>query len=306
MTIARIARAATPALLLALSTFAATASAAIRPAPGPLAEVKFATPALELTEGQTRDVVITRPRGEELGNGAVIVRSTPVSATQGTDFTSVADVFRIDAGQTEISVPVQALADTLKEGPETFTLMLEPRAGDVEVSEPATAVVTIRDPETADGPGGPRDDDGRGRTPDTNGLDDDGSTPGADLTAPVVSRVTVSKTAFTARRGAMIRYTLSEPAAVTVLVERAAAGRRVGRACRAVTARTRGARPCRRFVPTGTVRSDGVADANRLALRKRVGGRALRSGRHRLVVTAIDAAGNGGAARPRAFRVLVP
>jgi uncharacterized delta-60 repeat protein len=142
---------------------------------------------------------------------------------------------------------------------------------------------------------------------------DPGAGPGADRDAPVIGRVTLTPAAFAvarrgtavaAARGTTIRYTLSEAATVTLRFERAADGRRVGRACRPITSRTRKRRRCRRYVAAGSLRRAGRPGANRVAFSGRIGRRALRPGTYRLVVSAVDAAGNRATARPRGFRIV--
>jgi Ca2+-binding RTX toxin-like protein len=120
-------------------------------------------------------------------------------------------------------------------------------------------------------------------------------TPAADAIAPSLSRVDLSRAAFrAARRGAAlatrsagtaVRFTLSEPAAVTFRI------RRVGPGGRTVRLR-------------GRIVAGGDAGANRVVLRGRLRGRTLRPGRYRLVARAVDAAGNRSSARRVAFRIV--
>jgi uncharacterized delta-60 repeat protein len=148
---------------------------------------------------------------------------------------------------------------------------------------------------------------------DGPGGGDPGAGPGVDRDAPVIGPVTLTPTAFAvarratavaAARGTTIRYTLSEAATVTLEFQRAAAGRRVGRACRPITARTRKRRPCRRYVAAGTLRRPGHAGPNRVAFSGRFGRRALRRGAYRLTVSAVDKAGNRSTARTKRFRIV--
>ncbi len=93
--------------------------------------------------------------------------------------------------------------------------------------------------------------------------------PPADLTAPVISALS--------RKGRTLRFSLSEAAAVKVLITKRGKGRK--------------------FRPAGNAkRAAGVAGANGVQLRK------LRRGSYRVVVTATDAAGNSAVKR-LAFRV---
>jgi DNA-binding beta-propeller fold protein YncE len=159
-------------------------------------------------------------------------------------------------------------------------------------------------PDTPDLPGTP----GTPGTPDPNGPNG----PSADTVAPSISKVGLTNrrfrvgrraTALVARRaavGTVVRYTLSESAAVTLRIQRAVAGRRVGRSCRLAG----GGRPCRRWVTAGTLRRSGLPGPNRVRFSGRIGGRALRPGAYRLIVTATDAAGNRASGRSQAFRVV--
>ncbi len=127
-------------------------------------------------------------------------------------------------------------------------------------------------------PGGPGP--GPGQTPDTQ--------------APVISGLAVSNARFrvgaaatplAARRapvGTTFRYTLSEPAAVSVAIQR-----------------SRG----RRWVKAATLRRAGGPGANRLRFSGRIGRRKLAPGRYRAVFTATDAGGNRSSGARVSFRV---
>jgi hypothetical protein len=135
---------------------------------------------------------------------------------------------------------------------------------------------------------------------------------GADRTAPVLDRFTLTNTIFrpaaraAARRprGTRFRYRLSEAAVVRIAIERSAPGRRVGRRCRPPSRRLSGRRRCVRHVRVGVVRASGKAGVNRLSFSGRIGRRALRPGRYRARATATDLAGNVGAERRLTFRVV--
>jgi DNA-binding beta-propeller fold protein YncE len=85
--------------------------------------------------------------------------------------------------------------------------------------------------------------------------------------------------------GATLRYALSERGALSIAIERADKRGRY-RALR------------------GRVRRTTAAGAHRLTFRARLGGRALRAGRYKLVLRASDVAGNRSAARRVAFTVV--
>jgi DNA-binding beta-propeller fold protein YncE len=100
-----------------------------------------------------------------------------------------------------------------------------------------------------------------------------GPTPAPDRVAPAISRVTLTKRRL--RRTTTVRFTLSEPAAVRVAIQR---GRRVRR----------------------TVERPGAAGANRV----RIARGALRPGAYRARLVAVDAAGNRSAPVTVRFRVI--
>jgi hypothetical protein len=115
---------------------------------------------------------------------------------------------------------------------------------------------------------------------------DTGTGLGLDATVPILSRLRVSPSRL--RRHARISYRLSEPATVRFTVERA---RRRHRHVSHVALRSA-------FTMTG------VAGSNRLRFSGRLGHRALRPGRYRLVARPTDSAGNIGAPRRTSFRVV--
>jgi hypothetical protein len=169
---------------------------------------------------------------------------------------------------------------------------------------------------------------------------------GTDTTRPVVSDVKVAPRRFAVgdrrtpriaqrpHRRATIRYSLSEPAAVALVVERGRAGVRLERGrtsrCVAATPRNRAAAvrqiaerlaappdsrevrralrraACPAFVRRGTLQRTGASGANRVAFTGRIGSAPLRPGAHRVVVRARDAAGNASQPRSAAFTILRP
>ena len=101
--------------------------------------------------------------------------------------------------------------------------------------------------------------------------------PQADTQPPVVSD-------FRARRPG-VSYKLSENARVTVRVQRRLAGRRA------------------RYRTLGKVAKSAMQGANRLKLTRRIRAKAVRPGRYRAVIVAVDAAGNRSAPKAATFRV---
>jgi hypothetical protein len=104
-----------------------------------------------------------------------------------------------------------------------------------------------------------------------------------DQVVPVIARVALTPSELPAGRGTTIRYALSEPANVTFAFERRAA---------------------RTWSAVGKLRRRGHAGPNRLAFSGRIGGRPLRAGSYRLLVTAVDDFNNSVESPPRRFRVV--
>jgi hypothetical protein len=140
-----------------------------------------------------------------------------------------------------------------------------------------------------------------------------------DATAPVITRLSLSRKRFAvarkrtpvsarrrkARKGSSIRFRLSERARTTLTIQLRTRGFRKGRRC--VGRRPRGkkrARRCTRFVKKGALRRRSRAGKNTVAFSGRIGRRALRRGRYRLVAVAKDAAGNRSKARRASFQVV--
>jgi DNA-binding beta-propeller fold protein YncE len=100
-------------------------------------------------------------------------------------------------------------------------------------------------------------------------------------------------------RATTIRFDLSEPATVSLAVQRAHRGRRAGRGkpCRL---RARRGRRCVRWKQKRLVTHTGAAGANAIRLRAR----GLRPGRYRLLLTATDAVGNPSAERLLPLRIV--
>jgi hypothetical protein len=139
-----------------------------------------------------------------------------------------------------------------------------------------------------------------------------------DTTAPVFSRLSETNRVFAVGRGATpisakkakvgttFRYSLSEAAKVKFVIALKSRGRRVGKACRKPSRKTRHRKACTRFVKRGTLTRSGVAGANSLHFTGRIGRRALKPGRYRVTITAADAAGNVSKAKTLSFKVVKP
>lgn len=119
-------------------------------------------------------------------------------------------------------------------------------------------------------------------------------------TATAVAAVKRRRTAA----GTTIRYTLSEAATVRMVVGRAQSGRRVGTSCRKATRALRKRKRCTRYLTRGTLRRASKKGTSRVAFSGRIGRKALARGRHRIVLTATDAAGNRSTSSTLAFTIV--
>ena len=121
--------------------------------------------------------------------------------------------------------------------------------------------------------------------------------PRRDLAAPVVKGL---KLAPAARGTRALTFTLTEPGAVSIAIERSARGRRVGGACVKASRSNRRRPACTRWTKAGRPLSvKAEAGVNRVAVP--AGG--LAPGGYRLVVIAEDAAGNRSRAVQETFGV---
>ena len=119
--------------------------------------------------------------------------------------------------------------------------------------------------------------------------------PPPDKSAPVISLVTLAKTATRVR----LNFTLSEPAALKIDLARAARGQRHGKSCLKPNARRKKAKRCTRWLRVRALGGNGTAGPNTIQLNTRK----LRKGRYRVVFSATDAAGNRSARVTRTFRI---
>jgi streptogramin lyase len=107
---------------------------------------------------------------------------------------------------------------------------------------------------------------------------------GPTPTSALVRRVTP--------KGSSLRYSLSEPSTVTIVIAQPRSGRRVGRTCRAPTRSNRRRPRCTRYVRVGKLKRRGLQGANTVKFTGRIGRKALKPGSYRATATAKDAAGN--------------
>jgi hypothetical protein len=138
--------------------------------------------------------------------------------------------------------------------------------------------------------------------------------PERDTTAPVLRAITIAPSRFAAagagnaiarRGGGRVSWRLSEPAVVGFTVQRARAGRRVGRRCLPATvARSRRATCTRWQTLAGGFAQRATAGTGALRFSGRLRGRALTAGPYRLNALATDDAGNDSRAIAVAFRII--
>ena len=136
--------------------------------------------------------------------------------------------------------------------------------------------------------------------------------PAAQRPPLVLDRIGLSRSRFavlapgrrpSGSRGAWPRSRLSDAAIVELRFSRAQPGRRVSGRC--LTGRRRG-RSCTRNVPVGTLRRSLGAGPAALRLTGRVAGRALRPGRHRLLVVGRSADARRSASTTLTFTITEP
>jgi hypothetical protein len=113
------------------------------------------------------------------------------------------------------------------------------------------------------------------------------------------------------KRGTIFRYLLSEPATMTITVERRARGRRartrargVGRCLSAKHRKAKRGKPCIRWIRAGTLKSVEQAGAQGTPFSGRFKGRALKAGRYRARMVGKDGSGNRSRERRLGFTVV--
>lgn len=138
---------------------------------------------------------------------------------------------------------------------------------------------------------------------------------GVDREAPLLSgfvsthklfAVGAARTAISAAaaRGTRFRYTLSEPARVTIKIQRALPGRRRQGSCVRPSPQLRGAKPCKRYRTVGMLTRTGKQGQNSTTFTGRLGSRALPPGTYRAVARATDEAQNRSVPKRSSFRIV--
>jgi DNA-binding beta-propeller fold protein YncE len=142
-----------------------------------------------------------------------------------------------------------------------------------------------------------------------------------DKVAPRISGFSLSRKRFrvgktrapiSARRrhrgspsGSRFRFKLSERADVRIVIERALRGRKVGKLCKTPSRKLHKRRPCTRYKRSATLRrKNRAAGRNTISFSGRIGRRALKPGRYRATIRAMDPAGNRSKARRASFTIV--
>jgi hypothetical protein len=106
-------------------------------------------------------------------------------------------------------------------------------------------------------------------------------------------------------KGTTIRYTLSGPAIVTIVVERALKGRRSGKTCAKATSKLKRKKSCTRYVKVSTLtRTHTSAGAKTVLFSGRVGRRALPLGSYRMRATASAGSQTTSSERKATFKIV--
>lgn len=93
----------------------------------------------DISEGVAGNLTLLRPYAGATAAGSVLVSTLPVSATEGTDYTPLAQRVTFAAGQTTATVPIDALTDAAVEGDETYVVQLSSALGDALLSDGSSA-----------------------------------------------------------------------------------------------------------------------------------------------------------------------
>jgi hypothetical protein len=123
-------------------------------------------------------------------------------------------------------------------------------------------------------------------------------------TFAVGPKSTAKRAAKRRKPGSAFRFRLSERANVTIRIARVLPGRRVGKRCRRPTGKLVRRRPCKRYRNVATLtRRNRRAGGNVVSFSGRIGKRALKRGRYRATLTAVDGARNRSKPRRITFRI---
>jgi len=212
----------------------------------------------------------------------------------GGDFRLLATSPAIDSGDPEFADSTTAL--------DGLARVLDGNGDGTAVTDRGAYEAPAPPPVQTSDPGQPGDAGGAGLSP--------------DLIPPVVSGLTVTNRRFAvgsrptaisaaSRKGTSFRFSLSEPATVTIAIQRLLPGRKVGTKCRKPTRALRNRKRCTRAQTKGTLtRRNLPAGQASVGFTGRIATRRLSPGRYRAVVVARDAAGNASRPATVAFKIV--
>ncbi len=137
----------------------------------------------------------------------------------------------------------------------------------------------------------------------------------ADTTRPALSSVSLSPRRFAvaskptalrakAPKGTKIKYTLSEPASVKIVIAQRRPGRRKGKRCVAPTRTLNKAKKCTRITTKGTLTRAAKQGPNSVEFSGRIGSRKLSPGSYQATLSATDPAKNSSPAKTITFTIV--
>ena len=223
------------------------------------------------------------------------------SATAGSDYESRSDTLEFASGETSKTVGVPVMGDGAVESDETFVLMLSNEVGATLDKKSATGTITNDDVPTPpkQEPAGP----------------DPVVVPPLDKIAPGVSKLSLSNRKFRvgksativaarAKVGTAFRYSLTEAATMTIIIDSAKLGKTVRKKCVAPTRKNRRAKRCTRYSFIGAITRRSVTGLNNVPFTGRIGSKALKPGNYRARVIATDGSNNRSPIKATSFTVV--
>jgi PKD repeat protein len=136
--------------------------------------------------------------------------------------------------------------------------------------------------------------------------------PSSSKQQPKITKFTLTRKSFLARvprhskqkPGTTFTYDLSQPAHVTLAIERKIVGRRVDGHCKSKSAKNRGRKPCVAYRSAGpALEANGTAGSNTIVFNGKLKGKPLAPGPYRAALIATDAAGQNPDLKTATFTV---
>ncbi len=130
-------------------------------------------------------------------------------------------------------------------------------------------------------------------------------TPPVDSTSPRITKVKVSRKRVRVGQGITFTFQLSKASTASISIDKASAGRRVGKRCRPPKRSLRKRKRCTRYSRMGTlVRKNLLSGTQRVRFSGRFRSRALKPGSYRATIVATDPGGKRSRAARVTFRVV--